>query len=71
MQVAQRWDCARFVMIRRLNVYFCPVDMRELVRNVPQESKTRDNPVRTVGRVCPQHIVSIYNNLYANLQTNT
>ena len=59
MQVVQHWDCARFVMIRRLTVSSYPAAMPEPVKNVPQESKTLDNPALTVEKECPQHIVSI------------
>ena len=59
MQIARHWDCARFVMTRRLTVSSYPVDMLKLVKNVAQESKTLDNLVHTVEKECPQHTVSI------------
>ena len=56
--------CAKYVMIRRLNASSCPVDMLELVKDVPQESKILGNLVRAAERGCPQYIVSICNISY-------
>ena len=47
-------------MIRRLTASSYTVDMLELVKDVPQESKTLVNHACTVERVSPQRNVSMY-----------
>ena len=56
-------DCVKFVTTRKLNAFFFPVVMPELVKTVPQELKILASHVLIVVNLFQQPTGSIYNHI--------